>query len=333
MPAAPHRFFLVHAPPDVVDAIDRAVRRPGDRPRIARELAGRALPHQRAAAISERVVGDVRKRPQARDNAVFGFAAGNLPYLVAAPDPHGIAAQLEKLAALATEADLLAFFAAQAERLGLSVRKPDPAIAPPTLAQLEAYVGERLARIAAGAMPRGWRSWFSQPPAPAAVADAGAALAELLGRIGPTWSEGRGRWLGTLVAPAPGAEHDERLVAGLPIDPAELRAIFGAPDPASPAAAALRGLLVPAPALAPAVRAGATSTLLPASGHEGIARMLGEGWDLLGPHAARWFLSEDLDDWRRLLLAALHVAHGRGEPLLEAPEVFRYGYRWPALGA
>lgn len=328
MPAAPHRFFLVHAKATFVEAIDRAVRRPADRTRIARELAAAGLPHQRAAAISERVVDDVRKRPQARDNPLFGFAAGNLPYLVAATDPHGIAAALETVRTLEGERDLLGFFSAQAERLGLQVRKPDPAIAPPSLDGLAGYVGAQLERIAASGPASGLRRLFSRRPV---SADAGAALAALLGRLGPTWSEGRGRWLGTLVDARPDAAHDEGLVAGLPIDPAELRGIFGLPDPASPAAEALRPLLVRAPALTARVHGGAASTLLPPERHEAIARQLGEGWETLGPHAARWFLSEDLGDWRRLLLAALHVAHARGEPLLEAPDVFRYGYRWPAL--
>jgi hypothetical protein len=331
VPPTPHRYFLVHAPADRIEAIDRAVRQPAQRERIVRELAAAGLPHQRAAALSERVAGDVRKRPQARDNPPFAFAAGNLPYLLAATDPHAIAVALDHVRSLGTEADLLAFFAAEAERLGLQVRKPDPAIAPPQPALFEAYVREQIDRIAAGAPPAGLRRLFAARPALPAAQAAGAALAELLGRLGPTWSEGRGRWLGALIRTAPDAVHDEGLLAGMPIDPAELRTIFGMPDPASAPARALRAALLPAPAITKALHGASTSTLLPAEHHEAIARELGEGWEALGPHAARWFLSEDLGDWRRLLLAALHTAHGRDEPLLEARDVYRYGYRWPAV--
>lgn len=331
MPATPQRWFLVHAPPDLVEAIDLAVRKPAARERVVRDLAAFGLAHQRAAAISERIAGDVRKRPQARDNPPFAFAAGNLPYLVAATDPHAISAAIATIRTLASETDLQAFFVAEAERLGLQVRKPDPAIAPPPPALVEAYVRGALVRIAAGAPPSGLRRFFAPRPPGALAADAGAALAELLGRLGPTWSEGRGRWLGALIGAAPpDAAHDESLVAGIPIEPAQLRAIFGAPDPAAAPARALRDLLVPSPSLGRRLRA-PSATLLPLVSHEPIARQLGEGWDVLAPHAARWFLSEDLADWRRLLLAALHTEHARGEPLLEARDVFRYGYRWPAL--
>ncbi len=324
---SPPRFFLVQAAPSVVEAIDRGRRDPAAGARV---LASLALQHQRVAAASERVVDDVRKRPQARDNARFGFAAGNLPYLIAAPDPHGIAEALRTVETLHEEAALEAFFTAQAEKLGLQVRRLDPAIRAPGEAELRSWMEQRLALVAAGAAPGPLARLLGKTPDDAAVRAAAHAAAEILGRIGPVWSEGRGRWLGALAGGVPDAARDAALLASYEIDPAEVRAAFGAPDPQAPVLAALRALVERAPRLG-SLAAGPESLLLPAGNAEGIARLLTERWNELGPQAVRFFLTEELDDWRRVILAALHAAHESGVPLLEARDVFRYGYRWPPL--
>lgn len=195
------RPYLVLAPPRTVEAIVGAVKHPRRRSEIASTLARDAAPHLLASAVSERVIDEVRRRPQARENERFD-AARAMPYLLTGDILNGI----DRVVAARSEGQLEDLFTSEAAALGLQVRKLDrQTFAPPTRAEVATWIEGGLAAIAelrGGGLDRllgrerpgaeeGWR-----------------LLATILSRLGPSFFEGFDRQLGEV---RPGRE----LVPGL----------------------------------------------------------------------------------------------------------------------
>lgn len=317
----PRRAFLVLADQPLLESIVAGASQPHRIPTLARELARRALPHQRAAAVSERVIGDVRKRPQARDNQRFGFAAGNLPYLLAAQDPDALASGIRAIAGMESESELEALFTAEGEKLGVHARSLDRATyAAPHEEALAAHFAAELQLLARATRRAGLLSRLFRPPefAPEALEIAG----RILGRVGPAFAEGRDRSLAVLASTQPPTPaYDTELTEPLELPGEAVRLHFGPVDPASPIAASLRALA------ARAFGNERAHVAAPAA----LDQLLGDRWPELQGHARRWFLSDELEDWRLVVRTAARVASDRDTGLIESDRVFRWGYRWPPL--
>jgi hypothetical protein len=221
------RVYLMGVAPQLLEQVQRFIDVPADRERICLEVARSAEVHQRAAAVSERVIASIRSKVRnADENPTFLYAANALPYFIAASDVDGVLSAVEWLGQARREPELEEFFSAQAAALGLACRKlrrdeyaaPDVSHLARAVAHYLGMVVDRhqaTALIAAKARPNLWQRIRGAFEARAEPVEAGQvedtedlltdygisvwrALGMLFGRLGPAWWQGRDRWLGFL---------------------------------------------------------------------------------------------------------------------------------------
>jgi hypothetical protein len=217
------RVYLMGVAPETLELFQRYITSERDREPIGVALAQRAEAHQRAVAVSERVIASLRSKARdADENGAFLAAANLQPYFITAPDADGVLSAMDWLERPRTEPELEEFFAAQGAALGMRCGKlsrtrfPAPDLDTLTRAVVH-YLGTVVAHresasvVAASLRPPTlWRRAFgprldTSGPVPreereARLAqyglDAWRALGMLIARLGPAWWQGRGQWLG-----------------------------------------------------------------------------------------------------------------------------------------